>query len=77
MAPNTYPAAAKLGGQYVNSQFIAMEAAALGYTRAIALSVSGYSVRGQRQNIFLVQDGCLFTPPLGARSSTASPARVW
>lgn len=66
MAPNTYPAAAKLGGQYVNSQFIAMEAAAHGYTEGIALSVSGYVSEGSGENIFLVQDGCLFTPPLGS-----------
>ena len=64
MAPNTYPAGAKIGGQYVNSQFIVMEAVDHGYTEGIALDVNGYVSEGSGENVFLVRDGRLFTPPL-------------
>mgnify|MGYP001113216254 CR=1 FL=1 len=67
MAPNTYPAGAKIGGQYINSQLITMEAVDHGYTEGIALDVNGYVSEGGGENVFLVQDGQLFTPPL-ARS---------
>jgi len=65
MAPNTFPAAAKIGGQYVNSQFIVMEAVDHGYTEGIALDVSGYVSEGSGENLFVLRHGCLFTPPLG------------
>jgi branched-chain amino acid aminotransferase len=65
MAPNTFPAAAKIGGQYVNSQFVVMEAVDHGYTEGIALDVSGYVSEGSGENLFVVRYGCLFTPPLG------------
>lgn len=64
MAPNTFPAAAKIGGQYINSQLIAMEAARHGYTEGIALDANGFVSEGSGENIFLVRDGVLFTPPL-------------
>ncbi|MEA3338373.1 MAG: branched-chain amino acid transaminase [Chloroflexota bacterium] len=64
MAPNTYPAAAKIGGQYVNSQLVIMEAVDHGYTEGIALDVNGYVSEGSGENIFLVRGGRLFTPPL-------------
>jgi branched-chain amino acid aminotransferase len=64
MAPNTFPAAAKIGGQYVNSQFIVMEAVDHGYTEGIALDVNGHVSEGSGENIFLVRNGRLFTPPL-------------
>jgi branched-chain amino acid aminotransferase len=64
MAPNTYPAAAKISGQYVNSQFVAMEAVDHGYTEGVVLDVSGYVSEGSGENIFLVRRGRLFTPPL-------------
>jgi len=66
MAPNTYPAAAKVGGQYINSQLIAMEAADRGYAEGIALNVNGFVSEGSGENIFLVQDGRLLTPSLGS-----------
>ncbi len=66
MAPNTYPAAAKIGGQYINSQLIAMEAEAHGYVEGIALDVYGNVSEGSGENIFLVRNGRLFTPPLAA-----------
>lgn len=66
MAPNTYPAAAKIGGQYINSQFIAMEAADHGYAEGIALDVNGYVSEGSGENVFLVRHGRLHTPPLAS-----------
>lgn len=66
MAPNTYPATAKIGGQYVNSQFVAMEAVDHGYTEGIALDVNGYVSEGSGENVFLVRRERLYTPPLAS-----------
>jgi branched-chain amino acid aminotransferase len=66
IAPNTLPALAKAGANYMNSQLIRMEAAANGYTEGIALDEAGYVSEGSGENIFLVRDGKLLTPPLGA-----------
>ena len=64
MAPDTYPAAAKIGGQYINSQFIAMEAADHGYSEGIALDINGYVSEGSGENVFIVKQDELYTPPL-------------
>ncbi len=66
MAPGTFPAAAKIGGQYINSQFIAMEAAEHGYTEGIALDINGYVSEGSGENLFLVSGGDVLTPPLAS-----------
>jgi len=66
MAPNTFPAAAKIGGQYVNSQLIAMEAQHRGYVEGIALDSNGYLSEGSGENLFLIQDGQILTPPVSA-----------
>jgi branched-chain amino acid aminotransferase len=66
MAPNTFPAAAKIGGQYINSQLIAMEAAERGYTEGIALDANGYVSEGSGENIFVVTNGHILTPPLAS-----------
>ena len=66
MAPDTFPAAAKSGGHYNNSQLINMEAADHGYAEGIALDVYGYVCEGPGENIFIVRDGVLYTPPLAA-----------
>ncbi|HAF70368.1 MAG: Branched-chain amino acid aminotransferase [Acetothermia bacterium 64_32] len=66
MAPNTYPALAKVGGHYTNSQLVAMEAKDRGFTEGIALDVFGYVSEGSGENVFLVRDGIIYTPPLGA-----------
>jgi branched-chain amino acid aminotransferase len=66
MAPNTFPAAAKIGGQYVNSQLIVMEAARHGYVEGIALDASGFVSEGSGENIFVVTDGRILTPPLSS-----------
>lgn len=66
MAPNTLPAMAKSSANYANSALIKMEAIADGYAEAIALDVSGNVSEGSGQNIFLVRDGILYTPPVGS-----------
>ena len=66
MAPNTLPALAKTTANYANSQLIKMEALANGYSEGIALDVHGNISEGSGQNIFIVRNGQLFTPPLGS-----------
>jgi branched-chain amino acid aminotransferase len=66
MAPNTLPALAKAGANYMNSQLMKMEAIANGYSEGIALDVSGYVSEGSGENIFVVRDGKIMTPQLGA-----------
>jgi branched-chain amino acid aminotransferase len=66
IAPNTLPALAKAGANYMNSQLIKMEALANGYSEGIALDSSGFVSEGSGENIFLVRDGKIHTPPLGA-----------
>jgi branched-chain amino acid aminotransferase len=66
MAPNTLPAMAKAGANYMNSQLIKMEAQANGYAEGIALDTAGYVSEGSGENIFVVRDGKIHTPPLGA-----------
>jgi len=66
MAPDTYSALAKIGGQYVNSQFVVIEARTHGYTEGIALDVFGYVSEGSGENIFVVLDGVIYTPPIGS-----------
>jgi branched-chain amino acid aminotransferase len=66
MAPNTFPALAKAGANYMNSQLIKMEAILDGYTEGIALNVRGHVSEGSGENIFLVLDGKIHTPSLSA-----------
>jgi branched-chain amino acid aminotransferase len=66
MAPNTLPAMAKSSANYANSALIKMEAIADGYAEGIALAVSGNISEGSGQNIFIVRDGAIYTPPLGS-----------
>jgi branched-chain amino acid aminotransferase len=63
-APNTFPAGAKAGGHYLNSQLIKMEAIQDGYSEGIALDPSGYVSEGSGENIFLVRDGVVYTPAI-------------
>lgn len=65
MAPNTLPALAKCGANYANAQLIKLEAIADGYVEGIALDVSGFVSEGSGENLFLVRDGVLLTPPIG------------
>ncbi len=66
MAPNTLPALAKAGGNYLNSQLIRMEADINGYSEGIALDVSGYLSEGSGENVFLVRNGVIYTSPLSS-----------
>ncbi len=66
MAPGTFPALAKIGGQYVNSQLVAMEASDHGYSEGIALDIQGYVSEGSGENIFVVKDKTIYTPPLAS-----------
>jgi branched-chain amino acid aminotransferase len=64
LAPNTMPALAKAGANYMGSQLIRMEAEANGYQEGIALDVNGLVSEGSGENIFIVRNGVLYTPPL-------------
>ncbi len=66
IAPDTLPALAKAGANYMNSQLMKMEAVTNGYSEAIALDAAGYISEGSGENIFVVRDGTIHTPPLGA-----------
>jgi branched-chain amino acid aminotransferase len=65
IAPNTLPALAKAGANYMNSQLIRMEATVNGYAEGIALDVNGYVSEGSGENVFVVRNGVLQTAPLG------------
>jgi branched-chain amino acid aminotransferase len=65
IAPNTLPAMAKSGANYMNSQLIKMEAIINGYVEGIALDVNGLVSEGSGENLFLVRQGKLITAPLG------------
>ena len=65
MAPDTHPAMAKVGGNYVNSQLTVLEAHRHGYVEGIMLDVSGYVSEGSGENIFVILDGTIYTPPVG------------
>ncbi|WP_448544760.1 branched-chain amino acid transaminase [Roseiflexus sp.] len=66
VAPNTLPAMAKAGGNYLSSQLIVMEAIRNGYAEGIALDVHGRLSEGSGENLFLIRDGIIYTPPVTA-----------
>lgn len=66
IAPNTLPALAKAGANYMNSQLIRMEAHHNGYAEGIALDSNGCISEGSGENIFVIRDGKIHTPPLGS-----------
>ncbi len=66
IAPNTLPALAKAGANYMNSQLIRMEAQHNGYAEGIALDANGCISEGSGENIFVIRDGKMHTPPLGS-----------
>ena len=65
-APNTLPALAKSTANYANSALIKMEALANGYSEGLALDVYGNVSEGSGQNVFIVRDGVIQTPPLAS-----------
>lgn len=66
MAPNTLPPLSKAGGNYLNSQLVRMEADMNGYAEGIALDSQGLVSEGSGENLFLVRDGKIITPPLAS-----------
>jgi branched-chain amino acid aminotransferase len=66
IAPDTFASLAKIGGQYVNSQFISMEAHDNGFSEGIALDYNGYVSEGAGENIFVIRDNVVFTPGIGS-----------
>ncbi len=66
MAPNTMPDMAKSGANYMNAQLIKLEAKEHGYVEGIALDVFGFVSEGSGENVFIVRDGTLITPPFSA-----------
>ena len=66
LSPNSLPPMAKSGANYMNSQLIKMEALVNGFAEGIALDDRGYVSEGSGENLFVVNRGKLYTPPLGA-----------
>ncbi|MFN2544933.1 MAG: branched-chain amino acid transaminase [Actinomycetota bacterium] len=79
---NILPPFAKATGQYINSGLAKVESIKGGYDEAIMLNIHGYVTDGSGENVFIVKDGVVFTPPLSAgcldgitRDSVATVAR--
>ncbi len=66
LTPNSLPAMAKSGANYMNSQLIKMEALLNGFAEGIALDDRGYVSEGSGENIFLISNGVVNTPPLSS-----------
>ncbi len=65
-APNTLPALSKAGGNYLNSQLVKMEALRHGYSEGIVLDAQNYVSEGSGENIFIIRDGKVLTPPMAS-----------
>ena len=63
---NILPPGAKATGQYINSGLAKVEALKAGYDEGIMLNMAGYVTDGPGENIFIVKDGVLYTPPFSA-----------
>jgi branched-chain amino acid aminotransferase len=66
VAPNTIPTLAKAGGNYLSSGLVTLEARRLGFAEGIALNTQGFVSEGAGENLFLVRDGRIYTPPSSA-----------
>ena len=66
VAPNTVPALAKAGGNYLSSALVTLEARRLGFAEGLALNTAGFVSEGAGENLFLVHNGKLYTPPLAS-----------
>ena len=66
IAPNTLPALAKAAANYMNSQLMKMEAIKNGYSEGIALDSEGFVSEGSGENIFVIRNGIVLTPPLNS-----------
>jgi branched-chain amino acid aminotransferase len=65
-APDTLPMLAKAGGNYLSGQLMGQEARRLGFAEAIALDVAGFLSEGAGENLFLVRDEVIYTPPVSS-----------
>ena len=63
MAPNTHPAMAKAGGNYLNASLVKMNAVKNDKMEGIMLSVDGHLAEGSGENLFIVHDGRIYTAP--------------
>ena len=63
VAPNTLPALAKAGGNYLSSQLISAEAKRLGFAEGIALDTNGMVSEGAGENVFVIRNRQIYTPP--------------
>jgi branched-chain amino acid aminotransferase len=66
MSANTLPATAKSAANYLNSQLIKMDAIKNGYSEGIALDGQGNVSEGSGENIFIIKDSVIYTPPLSS-----------
>jgi branched-chain amino acid aminotransferase len=66
IAADSMPAVSKATGNYLNGQLIKIEAVINGYAEGLALDARGFVSEGSGENVFMVQDGVLLTPPLAA-----------
>jgi branched-chain amino acid aminotransferase len=66
LSPNSMPAMAKSGANYMNSQLIKMEAIVNGFSEGIALDDRGFVSEGSGENLFLVTEERVITPPLSS-----------
>lgn len=66
LAPNTMPALAKASGNYLSSQLIKMEALDNGYDEGIGLDYSGNVSEGSGENLFVIKNNVIYTPPLAS-----------
>lgn len=66
ISPNTLPSVSKASANYMNSQLVRMEAVRHGYAEGITLDSYGNLSEGSGENLFLIADGVLYTPPAGA-----------
>jgi branched-chain amino acid aminotransferase len=66
IAPDTFASLAKIGGQYVNSQFVSMEAHDNGFNEGIALDFNGNVSEGAGENIFVIYNGVVYSPGIGS-----------
>jgi branched-chain amino acid aminotransferase len=66
LEPNMIPPAAKASGQYLNSILAKVEAVKAGYDEAILLNTWGMVTDGSGENVFVVKDRVLHTPPISA-----------
>lgn len=66
MSPDAFTPMGKIGGQYINSQYVSMEAKDNGFTEGIALDANGLVSEGAGENIFAIIDNVVYTPGEGS-----------